>query len=149
MFSLLHLSFDSSPLSNRASLSRLVCIMYRMFRDTLHFCENSPPTKSPLSWETQYFTGAFAPVATSRVLSFRCASTLATMIHDNTPNCICELTRLIASQLVLISRKSTVNIACACRCLEEPVLSTLWETQSALCALPEVPPEETWDFENP
>jgi len=72
------------------------------------------------------------------------------MIHDNMPNRvfkISELTRLIASQLVLISQKSTVNLACACRCLEEPVLSTLWETQSVLHTLLEVLPEETWDFE--
>lgn len=74
------------------------------------------------------------------------------MIHDNTPNRIfgiSELTRLIASQLVLISRKSAVNFACACRRLEEPVLSTLWETQYELCTLLGVLPEETWIFGKP
>ena len=66
------------------------------------------------------------------------------MIHDNAPLRvfkISELTRAIASQLVPISRKSVANLACACRCLEEPVLSTLWETQESLSILLEVLPE--------
>jgi len=71
----------------------------------------------------------------------------ATMTHDSTPHHIFridELTRLIASQLVLISRQSTVNLACACRSLEEPNLSTLWETQSSMSTLLGVLPKETW-----
>ena len=74
------------------------------------------------------------------------------MVHNDTPRRvfkISELTRLIASQLVLISPKSTVNLACACRYLEEPVLSTLWETQWSLSILLEVLPEETWYYEHP
>jgi len=55
-----------------------------------------------------------------------------------------ELTRLIAGQLVLISRKSAVDLACSSRYLEEPVLSTLWEIQSSFCTLPEVLPGQTW-----
>ena len=55
-----------------------------------------------------------------------------------------ELTRLIASQLVSISQRSAVNLACACRCLEEPVLSTLWETQPLLYTLLMTLPEDTW-----
>jgi len=70
------------------------------------------------------------------------------MIRDRTPHRVLkinELTRLITSQLVLIgSRKSAVNLACACRSLEEPVLSTLWETQSSLRVLP----KETWEFKH-
>ena len=72
----------------------------------------------------------------------------ATMIHDNAPNRvfkISELTKLIASQLVPLSRASTTNLACVCRYLEEPVLSTLWETQLLLKPLLEVLPEGTWD----
>jgi len=86
---------------------------------------------------------ALGAAFTSRAPSSRCESTLATMTHDNTPHRIfkiSELTRLIASQLVLISRGNAVNLACACRCLEEPALSTLWETQSALYTLLEVLP---------
>lgn len=67
------------------------------------------------------------------------------MIHNDTPHRIfkiSELTRLIASQLVLINRKDAVNLAYACRYLEEPVLSTLWETQWSLCTLLKVLPEE-------
>ena len=70
------------------------------------------------------------------------------MSYDNAPSRvfnISELTRLIASQLIPISRKSAVNLACVCRSLEEPVLSTLWEEQSALHTLLEVLPEATWD----
>jgi len=72
------------------------------------------------------------------------------MIHDSTPYRvlkISELTRLIASQFVLIdARKSAVNLACACRSLEEPVrVSTLWETQWSLLTLLEVLPEQTWE----
>jgi len=72
------------------------------------------------------------------------------MIHDSAPHRvlkISELTRLIANKLVLISRKSTVNLACVCRSLEEPVLSTLWETQSSLFTLLGVLPEETWELQ--
>ena len=70
------------------------------------------------------------------------------MTDHHTPNRIfkiSELTRLIASQLVLISQQSAVNLACACRCLEEPALSTLWETQGSLWILLEVLPGEAWD----
>lgn len=56
---------------------------------------------------------------------------------------ITELTRLIAGQLVLISPKSVVNFARTCRHIEEPALSTLWETQQSLRVLLEVLPEET------
>ena len=71
------------------------------------------------------------------------------MIHDSVPYRIfkiSELTRLIATQLVPTGRKSAVNLACACRSLEEPVLNILWETQLSLCTLLEVLPQETWVF---
>jgi len=71
------------------------------------------------------------------------------MTHDSTPHRIfkiSELTRLIASQLVLISRRSTVNLACTCRALEEPNLSTLWETQRSLFTLLGVLPRETREY---
>jgi hypothetical protein len=55
---------------------------------------------------------------------------------------ISELTRLIANQLIPLGQKSAVNFACACRYLEEPVLSTLWKTQPSLCTLLMVLPEE-------
>ena len=74
------------------------------------------------------------------------------MIHDSTPHRIfkiSELTRLIAGHLILINPKSAVNLACTCRYLEEPVLSTLWETQWSLCTLLGVLPEKTWEYENP
>ena len=73
------------------------------------------------------------------------------MIHDSTPHRIfriSELTRLIASQLILISPKSTVNLACACRYLEEPVLSSLWGTHLPLDTLLKVLPQETWRCDN-
>jgi len=70
------------------------------------------------------------------------------MIHDSTPHRvlkISELVRHIASQLVLIDAEgSAVNLACACRSLEEPILSTLWETQWSLYTLLRVLPEENW-----
>jgi len=59
-----------------------------------------------------------------------------------------ELTRFIASQLILINQQSAVNLACACRYLEEPVLSTLWETHRSLNTLLRVFPEETWEVED-
>lgn len=61
---------------------------------------------------------------------------------------ISELTSLIASPLILIGRQSAVNLACACRYLEEPVLSTLWETQSSVSTLLEVFPEGNWGYEH-
>ena len=72
------------------------------------------------------------------------------MIHGGAPHRIfriSELTRLIASQLILISEGNTVNLACTCRYLEEPALSTLWETQGSLEILLKALPGETWDFE--
>jgi len=74
------------------------------------------------------------------------------MIHDGAPHRvfnISELARVIAHQLILISQESAVNLACASRCLEEPVLSTLWETQHSLSILLEVLPEGTWDRQYP
>lgn len=68
------------------------------------------------------------------------------MIRDSPPHRvfkISELTRLIASHLILISQESAVNLACTSRHLEEPVLSTLWETQQSLHTLLQVLPEET------
>jgi len=74
------------------------------------------------------------------------------MIHDSTPYHalnISELTRFIASQLVLTgAEKSAVNLACACRSLEEPVLSTLWERQCHFFALLKVFPEGTWELQD-
>ena len=70
------------------------------------------------------------------------------MIHDSTPHRVFrigELARLIAVQLILISPNSAMNLACACRCLEEPVLRTLWEAQPSLLTLLNVLPEENWD----
>jgi len=60
------------------------------------------------------------------------------MTHDGAPHRVLninELARLVANQLIPINRKSAVNLACVCRYLEEPVLSTLWETQTSLCTL--------------
>ena len=70
------------------------------------------------------------------------------MINDSTPHRvfkIAELARPIAHQLVLISQKSVVNLACVCRCLEEPVLSTLWGTQQSLYTLLKVLPSKNRD----
>jgi len=74
------------------------------------------------------------------------------MIDGGTPNRvfkISELARVIARQLTLIGKKSAVNLACTCRDLEEPVLSTLWETQSSLENLLWVLPEECRDYGGP
>lgn len=59
---------------------------------------------------------------------------------------IVELARLIASQLVLVSQTTTVNLACTCRHLEEPALSTLWETQYRLDTLLKV--SDNWVYEH-
>jgi len=148
MLTLPHLCFDPSPLSNSTSLSHLVyavCIEYFKISSisVIH-----PAPKNPQLRNTGR-TQALAEVATLWALSSRCESTRATMIHDNTPNRvfkISELTRLIVNQLVLISQKSAVNLACACRCLEEPVLSELWGTQHELCNLLGVLPGGAWEF---
>ena len=62
---------------------------------------------------------------------------------------ISELTTLIASQLALISQKSTLNLACTCRNLEEPALRLLWQTQPLLDTLLKVLPKDTWRCDNP
>jgi len=85
--------------------------------------------------------------------STHCGSMRATMIHDNATYHvlkISELTRLIASHLVLTNQKSAVNLACACRYLEEPTLSILWGAQQwSLCTLLKVLPKGTWEYPSP
>ena len=98
-----------------------------------------------------YQSGLYkAPCATSSALIY---IVRAAMIHDSTPYRvlkISELTRLIAGQLVLIGAgKSAVNLACVCRSLEEPILSTLWETQSSSFTLLGVLPKETRKYQRP
>ena len=73
-----------------------------------------------------------------------------TMIHDSAPLRVfrvSELTRIIASQLVLTSQESAVNLACTCRCLEGPALSALWEIQASLHTLLKVLPKANWHIE--
>lgn len=74
------------------------------------------------------------------------------MTHDDAPHRvfkIWELARLIASQLAVIrGHKSAVNLACACRYLEEPVLSALWETQRSLTTLLELLPGENHRYDH-
>jgi len=70
-----------------------------------------------------------------------------TMIHHNTSLRVFkinELARIIASQLSLISPESATNLARTCHCLEEPVLSALWEIQESLPTLLKVLPEANW-----
>ena len=76
------------------------------------------------------------------------------MIDDSAPYRVLkigELTRLIASQLILIGRESAANLACTCRYLEVPVLSTLWETQSPLYTLLKTLPRDArgWEYLRP
>ena len=76
------------------------------------------------------------------------SSPRATMIDGSAPHRVFkigELTRLIARQLIPDGQESAVDLACACRSLEEPVLSTVWETQDSLCTLLEVLPRDTWE----
>ena len=73
------------------------------------------------------------------------------MIHDGASHRVFkigELARLIAGQLIPKHRGSVVNFACACRHLEEPVLSILWETQKSLCTLLETLPRDTWEWDD-
>ena len=72
------------------------------------------------------------------------------MIHDSTPYRvlrISELARLIVSHLTVINRGNALNFACACQCLEEPILSTLWEDQGRLGTLLGTLPQESWRTE--
>jgi len=74
------------------------------------------------------------------------------MTYDGAPHRvfkISELARVIAHQLILIGQKSAVNLACTSRCLEEPALSTLWETQQSMGILLEVLTEATCDRKHP
>ena len=73
------------------------------------------------------------------------------MIHNSAPLHIfkiAELARPIADQLVLSDGRSAANLSCACRCLEDPVLSALWATQPSLYTLLKVLPEGDWHIED-
>ena len=74
------------------------------------------------------------------------------MTRNGTPHRVFgigELARLITSKLVVIrGKKSAVNLASACRYLEEPVLSVLWETQKSLTTLLELLPGENRRYED-
>ena len=89
------------------------------------------------------FTSARFPV---------CFHSRTTMTHDGALHRVFkigELARLITSQLVAIrGKKSAVNLACACRYIEEPVLSALWETQQSLRTLLELLPGENRDYDD-
>lgn len=54
-----------------------------------------------------------------------------------------ELVRLVADELVSISRRSAVSFALACRSFEEPALSSLWKEQPSLHYLVMVLPSAT------
>ena len=106
-------------------------------------CQYEPP--APLAADYQ---NGLAPSPRPVVRS----KSQTTMVHDGTSHRIFrigELTMLIASQLTLISPKSTASLACTCRHLEEPSLSSLWQTQPSLDTLLKVLPGETWRCDNP
>lgn len=72
-----------------------------------------------------------------------------TVVRDGAPRRIfkiSELTRLIAGKLILFDPKGAVSLACVCRDLQDPVLSTLWQTQSSLGTLLKVLPEGKWNW---
>ena len=67
------------------------------------------------------------------------ASSFASNMHHQVFE-IAELARLISRELVLMHRASAVSLACACRSLEEPALSSLWGFQDSLTTLIGVSP---------
>ena len=67
------------------------------------------------------------------------ASSFASNMHHQIFE-IDELARLISRHLVLAHRASAVSLACACRSLEEPALSSLWGFQYSLTTLIGVSP---------
>ena len=58
--------------------------------------------------------------------------------------CIDELLRLIIDELVQTSKQTVPSLACTCRFLEEPALSSLWRRQERLTDLLKVLPNHTW-----
>ena len=89
-------------------------------------------------------------VAAARALSCRGDSAHATMTHDSTPLRvfrISELTRIIASQLILTSRESAVNFACTRRCSKNRS-SARYGTQKSLPVLLRMLPKTTWYVDN-
>jgi len=105
------------------------------------------PQPNAMGWKRSRYPNTEA--APSRAPNPQHDSVRTTMTHDDTPLRvfkISELARVIASQVILISKESAVNLARTCRCLEEPVLSTLWETQELLSTLLKVLPEANWDI---
>ena len=129
-----------------------MCVVHRKIIDELTSREQLSPHKRT-GVERSITLGRLPAVfATSGAPTSHFGSPRITMTHDNAPHRIfkiSELARLIASQLVSTDRRTIVNLACACKYLEEPVLSTLWETQSSLCTLLRVLPEETWEYAYP
>lgn len=61
---------------------------------------------------------------------FSCTSNMPHRIFE-----IEELARLISHHLVSTDCYSAVSLACTCRSLEEPALSSLWELQNSLSTL--------------
>ena len=60
-----------------------------------------------------------------------------------------EILRLIAEKLIESESKATAaSLACCCRLVHDPVLDTLWETQSQLIPLLKCLPQEVWKEEN-
>ena len=59
-----------------------------------------------------------------------------------------EILRFLARELVASNKKATaVSLACCCKCFEDPVLDTLWETQNELIPLLKSLPKGVWKME--
>ena len=59
-----------------------------------------------------------------------------------------EILRLLARELVASEAKAAaVSLACCCKSFEDPVLDTLWETQSKLLPLLKSLPADVWKVE--
>ena len=57
-----------------------------------------------------------------------------------------EIVRLIARELVASNAKATaVALARCCKNFEDPILDTLWESQTRLLPLLKSLPEDVWD----
>ena len=94
---------------------------------TCQSCSCSPPTRYPHSQTPM-------------------ANNLNTLPHRVFK--ISELARLVALELVLVSQESVASLACTCRYLEEPALSTLWAKQVSLSSLLKALPGKTLDCED-
>ena len=128
----------------RLFFSSLHCIVACPSGYKCNRCVSDKAAPTRFQWgHGDHPVGSSTPQASALALNLQRLLHQTAMVSDGAPHRvfkISELSSAIASQLIPISRGSTVNLARTCRYLEEPVLGALWGEQPWVVILLKVLP---------